>query len=402
MVYPQHMYEFLALRLLIIPMSVVLHYGLRKTDNIFNIQIMASLYMFGCASAFNTMIFLIDSSSTDYYAGLNMIALGGLAFLPLQRSFFILCVGLIYVPYYAILLFFTTRTKDWSQNIIENTAFLLGSLIICGLIRYSNNKTRVAGFIAELRLRRELQRREKIISIKTEEAVRLSELSLQFSPQVVDAIKDGLLSINSPAQVKNICAVFVDIVNSTEKVINLAPDEIKKVISHFLDTTISIFLKYNLTIDKFQGDGVLAFSNCPIQKADYIEQACQAALEVRQALAADDEFYQIHWKDSLKIRIGISAGPANVGFYGDKKFFRTYSAIGEPLPMAARLTAVARPDQILIDQNISKNLNLEKFSINSAGQFFLKGISKKEIEAFELNGCDAGLNRVNDFLVKAA
>jgi class 3 adenylate cyclase len=151
-----------------------------------------------------------------------------------------------------------------------------------------------------------------------------------------------------------------------------------------MDTVVSIFLKYDLTIDKFQGDGILAFANDPIRYGDFVQRTCLAALEVREALRQDREFYLLNWKKEMQIRIGISAGYANVGFYGNKKFFRSYTAIGAPLPFASRLTNLAAPDQILIDSDIAQAIELEGYNLRSIGERVIKGFEADQHIIFEL------------------
>jgi adenylate cyclase len=147
-----------------------------------------------------------------------------------------------------------------------------------------------------------------------------------------------------------------------------------------MDTCFSVLLKHDLTIDKFQGDGILAFSNNPIPHSDYIERACLAALEIKNALAKDREFYFLNWQKELQIRAGISAGYANVGFYGNKKYFKTYTAIGIPLSLAARLTSFAQPDQLIVDAEIAEICKQSNFSLREIGQVTsLKGFEGEKI-----------------------
>ena len=88
----------------------------------------------------------------------------------------------------------------------------------------------------------------------------------------------------------------------------------------------------------------------------------------------------------MQVRIGISTGFANVGFYGDKKYFKTFSAIGAPLPFASRLTSIAKVNQILIDSDIADCLRGQNFSFESIGERILKGFDDDTQIVFELTG----------------
>src|SRR5690606_16230039 len=149
-----------------------------------------------------------------------------------------------------------------------------------------------------------------------------AHLSSQFSPQVVEAIKNKKINVSSGVRRAKICAMFIDIVNSTERVTRVDKEKVHNVISQFMDDTIKILLKYDLTIDKFLGDGVLAFSNDPVSYPDFIERTVNAAFEVREKIKDRAEFYENNWLSEFQVKTGIAVGYANVGFYGSERYFR--------------------------------------------------------------------------------
>ena len=371
--YPEHKYFFGVLRLLVIPLFFIYQILLKKVSSFESLQKSAAIYIFINAAIINVMIFIIADISSGYYAGLNLIAIGGLSFLPLTNIYFIISAIGIYAPFFLISALLLQYSHENINIFLQNTFFIVGSLIICALIRFFNEKIRMKQIAAQLNLEEELRLREEIIKTKTIEATKLNQLSAQFSPQVVEAIKSGKINLDESMKRSKICAIFIDIVNSTERVVKLDQDKVQLVIARFLDTVLSIFLKYDLTIDKFHGDGVLAFANSPVTRQDFIERTCMAAIEAREMLQRDREFYILNWKSEMHVRVGISVGFANVGFYGDKKYFKTFSAIGAPLPFASRLTSIAQADQILIDSDIADCLSGQNFSTKVIGERILKG-----------------------------
>lgn len=380
---PEQKWLFLFLRLTIIPLCLFAKYELNKEQSVFRAQSFAVAYVGLVALPINIMIHLIPDIGTGYYAGLNLVALGGLSFIPFSTSFFVATALSIYLPYFAGM---ALRIKNWNDfsSVALNSFFIVGSIVICFLIRFFHEKLRMQELNSRLALKAEIANRDNIIKIKAEEAVRLNTLSTQFSPQVVQAIRDGRVDIEKGVRRSKICAIFVDIVGSTERVVRLDQAKVDLVLARFMDTVVSIFLKYDITIDKFQGDGILAFANDPIQYGDFTQRTCLAALEVREALRQDREFYLMNWKKEMQIRIGISAGYANVGFYGNKKFFRSYTAIGAPLPFASRLTNLAEPNQILVDSDIAQALLAEGFIANNIGERIIKGFEDDTHYVFEL------------------
>lgn len=384
LIYPDHKWEFLAYRFLIVPFCVITHYFLNRVKTYSGAQKLATLYTIASASIINIIVFRTDDIATSYYAGLNLVAIAGIAFVPLTRNFAILSALGIYTPYVLNLIFYITRSTSKHELIIPNIFFIAGSITVCLWIRNITNKLRIRDLESQAALKDELNFRELIINKKTEEATRLHQLSSQFSPQVVKAIKEGQLQIEKGGEVSEICAIFIDIVRSTDKVTTLDHQDIQLSLERFLDSCLTTFLKYDLTIDKFHGDGILAFSNMPLRRQDFIERSCDAALEAIDIIKKDQNFYLEHWKDELKVRVGISVGKANVGFYGNKKYFKTFTAIGTPLPYASRLTSIAQPNQILIDDQIHTHLVNLGYVTRSCGLKTLKGFEDDSKTVYEL------------------
>lgn len=380
---PELKWEFLALRLLIIPICFITLYLVKTISNYDQAQMLASAYAIATATLINIMIYLINDPSTAYYAGLNLVATAGLSFIPLRRRYLFLTAAGIYGPYFVnLLLNFKALTNYTSVTL--NLFFITGAIVILTLIRHFNERLRLKDIESQNKLADEIISREELIKQKTKEATRLHQLSAQFSPQVVKAIKDGLISLDENVHRSKICAIFIDIVRSTDKVTKLDERDIQLSLARFLDTCLTTFLKYDLTIDKFHGDGVLAFSNMPMQRDDYIERTCIAALEAITHIKNDREYYLKHWKSELEVRVGISVGFANVGFYGDKKYFKTFTAIGKPLPYASRLTSVAEPGQVLIDNEIADDIEKLGFIIKNCGKIVLKGFEDNANNIYHL------------------
>ncbi len=296
---------------------------------------------------------------------------------------FFLTAATIYLPYLIYSLYDSLQKNDL-KYFAAHSFFIFCTFVIAICMNLLKQVLKRKVVASRLALENELHSREQIIKQKTEEATKLHQLSAQFSPQVVKAIKDGQISIDESVTRANICAVFIDIVRSTDKVTKLHETAIQLCLARFLDSCLTTFLKYDLTIDKFHGDGILAFSNMPIQREDFIERTCLAALEATHAIINDKEFYMKHWQSELQVRVGISVGHANVGFYGNKKYFKTFTAIGTPLPYASRLTSIAEANQILVDATIAERLSQFGFITKNCGVKVLKGFEDMQSHVFEL------------------
>ncbi|MGE0632879.1 MAG: adenylate/guanylate cyclase domain-containing protein, partial [Pseudobdellovibrionaceae bacterium] len=345
-------------------------------------EIFATLHASIAAGFITYMIFSTTGPSSPYYAGLNLVGIIALCFFTFSKSFFWLTTVLIYLPYY-VLTISGSNISDIFANLILNSFFMGGTIVVCAVVNHFKEVYRANNVFANYRLQDEILNRDEIIRLQTDEAVRLNSLSAQFSPQVVESIRKGKINIEGNSEKKQICSVFIDIVSSTERVTKLDKDKVNLVLSKFLDDTVKILLKYDITIDKFLGDGILGFCNAPLQRTDYVQRVVSAALEVRSKIQAERGFYQQHWMGPLEIRVGIAKGVATVGFYGSQKYFRSYTAIGPVVNLASRLCSNAQTNQILVDADVHEEIKGD-FDSKHAGKKVLKGFEHTTIVTHEI------------------
>lgn len=363
----------LAIRTLILPICFVSIKLSSRARSYRSLQWLSIFFSAAHAGIITTLIFLGGEKFSGYYAGLNLVALGSVSFLPLAAVYRLIVSLVIFLPYYAVV--FTQVNNDLlSHNaLIANTFFIFGTLAISMLIGSFNSDLIKKEFLARQRLQDEVKSRDVIIRDQTQTNVRMQLLSRQFSPQVIKAIQDGKVGDIKPIQRQKICVIFVDIEGSTARIVRLDKDDIAKVISMFMDDVMSILLKYDITIDKFLGDGILAFSNHPNSSDDYVERIVDAALEILARMQDRRSEYLEFWKNELNVTIGIDVGYANVGIFGSEQVPRSYTAIGEVVNFAKRLSSEANSNQILISPNVFRILPRERYSITNVGTKKLKG-----------------------------
>jgi class 3 adenylate cyclase len=379
---PHLKWQFLFLRLLVIPICRFTHYKIESVQNLSQAFRIALFYCGSLAAVIHIMLYLIADPTTPYYAGVNLIGLGSLTFIPLNKKYLVAVASVVYLPALMIL-GLGLYIQNW-RTLCVHFFFLISTLLISLIIRYFNEKLRIREFESQMTLRHMVQSQDTIIEQKTTEALSLSEVSKQFSPQVVQSIKDGKLSLTAKVSRAEICALFIDIVNSTERVTRIDKDHVHHAISIFLDDAYKILLKYDITIDKFLGDGILAFCNDPVQHSDYIDRCLSASLEIRKAIKEKEDLYERIWRGPLMIRIGIATGFANVGFYGNARFYKSYTAIGPVINMASRLCSSAEPNQIILDSEVFDLSDHMKFTFNYIGKKSLKGFESDVIHTYDL------------------
>jgi adenylate cyclase len=380
LIYAPHLkWHFLIIRISIIPTLFIGHYFTFRAKSLISTQISCSFLTLGNAIPITVMILLTGDLGSPYYAGLNLVAIGIGAFFPWTPSFFAINMAITYFPLFLVGPLFLGINDI--RPFILNTFFMIATVVIASVIKFFNERIYFKEFEGRLNLEKEVQSRGEIIEIKTQEAVQMSLMTKQFSPQVLHAIKSGNLDIFRPVHRAEICAIFIDIVNSTERLVRLDRDDLHRVLGMFMEDTMPVLLKFDITIDKFLGDGILAFSNDPMKHSDYIERVLMAATEIISRInERQDEYYGL-WLNDFQLRIGISSGFASVGFYGNDNTTKSYTAIGRVMNLASRLCSAAEPNQILTSFEVFSKMK-EKVEAKTVS-FDLEHLGVKALKGFE-------------------
>jgi class 3 adenylate cyclase len=108
--------------------------------------------------------------------------------------------------------------------------------------------------------------------------------------------------------------------------------------------------RYEGTLDRFAGDGVMILFNAPIQFADHTKRAVKMAVEMRDAIGNLTE----KWKNrghSLGFGLGIAMGYATLGQIGFEQRLE-YAAIGSVTNLASRLCDEAKAGQIVVSRRV--------------------------------------------------
>ncbi len=390
---PDQMWKFLGLRVTHGLFVAGLYFYFKQPRSLRQYQIAGASWAAIASNLITIMILMTSGPASIYYAGLNLVALLAIFFIPYRPKVQWFALATIFIPY--LIGCGLQVTRDNFTTYVANSAFVFGTVLIGVVIKKVQFRTRIKEVEAQLALASEVADREEVIQVKTTENVKLSRLSNQFSPQVVEAIRTGALELSVSAKRSLISTIFIDIVNSTERVVRVDNAKVNKVIGMFLEDTARILLKYDITIDKFLGDGILAFANDPVRHSDFVERTVRAAMEIRERISSRQEEYENLWMNKLEIRIGIAHGYANVGFYGNEKLYKCYTAIGPVVNLACRLSAAADPNEILITHDVFENMPTSQFVTASKGKLTLKGFEQDLIKCYSIDGY-AGNNKAVD------
>jgi class 3 adenylate cyclase/tetratricopeptide (TPR) repeat protein len=173
--------------------------------------------------------------------------------------------------------------------------------------------------------------------------------------------------------------LFLDVTNFTALAHALDSEDVHEVVNQAMSTLVETVHKYEGTIDKFTGDGLMALFGAPAAHENDPERAIRAALEMQRALdPLRGQVKQSHGFD-LRVRIGINTGWVIAGKVGNS-FHTEYTVIGDSVNLAARLESAAEPGAILVSKETYQRTR-SLFSFTALAPLTLKGIPEP-VEAY--------------------
>jgi len=172
---------------------------------------------------------------------------------------------------------------------------------------------------------------------------------------------------------KQLTMVFSDIRGFTAFSDVAEPEEVIAFLNAYLSNLTDLVFKYEGTLDKFLGDGMLVFFNDPVPQPDHAKRAVQMALDMRQRAREMRKDWNIG-DSQLDLGIGISTGYVTVGTIGSEHRME-YTVIGQQVNLAARLVNVAEPGQIIISQRTYDMVH-DLVEVSEVGPLNVKGFQQ--------------------------
>ncbi|MBW2564775.1 MAG: CHASE2 domain-containing protein, partial [Deltaproteobacteria bacterium] len=163
--------------------------------------------------------------------------------------------------------------------------------------------------------------------------------STYLAPAVVKQLIDSPEGLNLGGEEREITAFFSDVQGFTSISEALTPNELVELLNEFLTEMTDIILKHEGTVDKFEGDAIIAFFGAPNVLQNHAERTCSACIKMQKRLAELRENWKENKKPQLKMRIGLCTGSAVVGNMGSESRM-DYTMMGDTVNTAARLEGI--------------------------------------------------------------
>jgi adenylate cyclase len=202
-----------------------------------------------------------------------------------------------------------------------------------------------------------------------------------FPPAVVRKIMLNPSLVTAAGQKKELTILFSDIKSFTTHSSTLTPDEIQKLLNEYFDSMVEIVFKYEGTVDKFIGDGLMVFFGDPEPQPDHAVRCVKAAIEMQQKCRELKARWVQEGKFPLMIRIGINTGPVVVGNMGSDRRL-SYTVLGADVNLAQRLEANAPVEGIMIAQRTYEFVK-DRIPTRPLEPIMVKGLDKP-IKVYEV------------------
>ena len=168
--------------------------------------------------------------------------------------------------------------------------------------------------------------------------------------------------------------LFSDIRGFTTLSERLTPDDVVALLNPYLEAMSNVITKHGGTVDKYEGDAIVAFFGEPVHYADHAQRALRAALDMRKELQTLRKRWEKEGRPSqIEMGIGINSGEVFVGMVGSEQRIN-YTVIGDNANLASRLQDLTKTYDwpVLISESTYQQAK-EEFDAELADSVVVKG-----------------------------
>lgn len=214
-----------------------------------------------------------------------------------------------------------------------------------------------------------------------EKAAFRARIEHYFSPPLLKKILDRPVLLEG-CEKKVLTVLFSDISGFTTWSSRQAPEDIRRMLNEYFEQMAGVVFSFEGTIDKYIGDGMLAFFGDPVEQRDHAERAVRSAIAMQRKVAELRGRWEPAGGMAIAIRVGVNTGEVVAGNMGSARRL-DYTVIGSNVNLASRLESGARPGQILVSRPTREALP-PSILVQPAGTISAKGFCEP-IEVFSVD-----------------
>jgi class 3 adenylate cyclase/tetratricopeptide (TPR) repeat protein len=201
--------------------------------------------------------------------------------------------------------------------------------------------------------------------------------TLALPPMILPpaASAPAAIAAASEAERRQLTVMFCDLVGSTALSTGMDPEDLRDVIASYQNRCSAAIRHYDGFVAKYMGDGILVYFGYPRAHEDEAERSVRAGLDIVDAMAELNATVPRPPGVELAVRIGIASGPVIVGDQIGEGTASETAVVGETPNLAARLQALAQPNQIVVSASTRAMLG-DHFDLEDLGASELKGFAE--------------------------
>jgi len=157
-----------------------------------------------------------------------------------------------------------------------------------------------------------------------------------LSGDVIEKIIRDPSHLQLGGEKRELTIMFTDLAGFSTFSERLGPVELTTLLNDYLTEMTDIIMEEGGTLDKYEGDAIIAFWNAPLEQPDHAVRACRAAMRCQRRLAELRDVFTQRTGATLRMRVGLNTGDVVVGNMGSKKRFN-YTILGDAANLASRL-----------------------------------------------------------------
>lgn len=207
------------------------------------------------------------------------------------------------------------------------------------------------------------------------------DLGRYMPAEIVERVVAREQDMQLGGQRREITVMFMDVVAFTPLTEKLEPEQVVEILNHLFTISTEIVFRHAGIVDKFVGDSMMAIWGAPRDQDDHAQRALDAADEILAWLEVANQHFRERYQVTIRLAFGINSGACVVGNIGSDTRME-YTAIGDVVNVAARLEAIARPQQILITRATADRLD-DRYELVEIGIKQLAG-RESAIEVLEV------------------